>query len=587
MDKPDLIAEAAKIVFSFALFRGILHQLVGNPAAPTNSIKSPHFNMTLTPAMDTAADWNLTNILTALIIVLTSCMVLQSYWYRRHTYQLFNRLGIPGPKPNIIKGNGDLMRNPSLLSIEVMDQWQAEYGDIYGYFIGQKPYIVISDLDLVQQVLISDFHKFVNRPGMSIEIRPVIHSMVGLRDQRWKEVRRVISPTFSRRKLRRISHSIQRCVDVLVEVVGKNGITDAGMNFYDAFQGLTCQVIGECALDTVIDCQRKPDDAFLNSLRKFLQAGNHPIIDLAIYFPVVRKILAVICRIASPTGQFTQSIIDNVQKVIDQRREDGTSHNDILQLLLDAAENKIDNSESDSSLSSEVNELRGGPRRPQYLLSDDEIIANAWVFLLGGFETTANALTYCSYLLATHPEIQDKLQQEIVENIAQDRSSEDLTDEEYDIIGHMPYLDQVLCESLRLFPPVVLFVNREAGEDTQLGKYHIPAGTNVQIPVWQIHHDRNLWPDPYRFDPDRFDSELKKSHHPMAWIPFGTGPRGCLGIRFAMVEAKIALVKLLQKYRLVPCERTETKLTLTAPTVTLNPKNGVWLRAEVREAPDV
>ena len=86
----------------------------------------------------------------------------------------------------------------------------------------------------------------------------------------------------------------------------------------------------------------------------------------------------------------------------------------------------------------------------------------------------------------------------------QDRSSEDLTDEEYDIIGHMPYLDQVLCESLRLFPPVVLFVNREAGEDTQLGKYHIPAGTNVQIPVWQIHHDRNLWPDPYRFDPDRY-----------------------------------------------------------------------------------
>lgn len=395
--------------------------------------------------MDTAADWNLTNILTALIIVLTSCMVLQSYWYRRHTYQLFNRLGIPGPKPNIIKGNGDLMRNPSLLSIEVMDQWQAEYGDIYGYFIGQKPYIVISDLDLVQQVLISDFHKFVNRPGMSIEIRPVIHSMVGLRGQRWKEVRRVISPTFSRRKLRRISHSIQRCVDVLVEVVGKNGITDAGMNFYDAFQvqvkeitfvkdfllieftfceqGLTCQVIGECALDTVIDCQRKPDDAFLNSLRKFLQAGNHPIIDLAIYFPVVRKILAVICRIASPTGQFTQSIIDNVQKVIDQRREDGTSHNDILQLLLDAAENKIDNSESDSSLSSEVNELRGGPRRPQYLLSDDEIIANAWVFLLGGFETTANALTYCSYLLATHPEIQDKLHQEIVENIAQVHST--------------------------------------------------------------------------------------------------------------------------------------------------------------------
>lgn len=184
-------------------------------------------------------------------------------------------------------------------------------------------------------------------------------------------------------------------------------------------QGLTCQVIGECALDTTIDCQRKPDDDFLNSLRQFLKTANHPIIDLAIYFPLVRQILAIICRVASPTGQFTQSIIDNVQRVIDERRENGTSHNDILQLLLDAAENQIDSSESDSSSNSEASEPKGGPRRLQYLLSDDEIIANAWVFLLGGFETTANALTYCSYLLATHPDIQEKLHQEIVENLPQ------------------------------------------------------------------------------------------------------------------------------------------------------------------------
>ena len=281
-------------------------------------------------------------------------------------------------------------------------------------------------------------------------------------------------------------------------------------------------MIGECALNTTVDCQRQPQDEFLNSLRQFLKQANNPIIDLAIYFPLVREILAVVCRVASPCGQFTQSIIDKVQSVIDHRRnhyQDGvapTSHNDILQLLMEASENRL-----------EGENAAEGRSRSNQLLTDDEIIANAWVFLLGGFETTANALTYCAYLIATHPDVQEKLHQELMDHLGVripspyiphvyiarpkinvcvclsfQESSGDL-ETDYNKISQLTYLDQVFSEALRLFPPVVLFVTREASEDTQLGQFHIPAGTNVQIPIWQIHHDPNLWPDPYRFDPDR------------------------------------------------------------------------------------
>ena len=199
---------------------------------------------------------------------------------------------------------------------------------------------------------------------------------------------------------------------------------------------MTCQVIAECALDTTVDCQRYPDDPFLNALQQFMNSTHkNPIIDLAIYFPLVKKILAIICRIASPTGQFTQSIIDRVQRAIDKRRSgQAYRHNDILQLLLDAAEKpSVDKNQrhSDSENSSDqVTDSSPSPsvsssasRRMQYLLSDDEIIANAWVFLLGGFETTANALSYCAYLLATHPDIQEKVYQEIVDNIVEVISS--------------------------------------------------------------------------------------------------------------------------------------------------------------------
>lgn len=178
----------------------------------------------------------ITSHLLALLMALVLGSILQSYRQRREAYQFFRRLGIPGPRPHLIKGNGDKMRNPDLLALDVMDEWQAEFGDLYGYFVGQKPYVVVSDLDMVQQVLIGDFHKFVNRPHMGIEIRPVINTLVGLRSQRWKEVRSLVSPTFSRRKMRKISLSIQRCVDIMVDVVGQHASNHRDVDFYGVFQ---------------------------------------------------------------------------------------------------------------------------------------------------------------------------------------------------------------------------------------------------------------------------------------------------------------------------------------------------------------
>jgi cytochrome P450 len=113
----------------------------------------------------------------------------------------------------------------------------------------------------------------------------------------------------------------------------------------------------------------------------------------------------------------------------------------------------------------------------------------------------------------------------------------------------MEYLDKVISESLRLYPPVVSFVVRRVGEDITLGQYKIPEGMNIQIPVWQIHHDPNLWPKPYQFDPERFDRTQKKSRHPMAYIPFGAGPRNCIGAKFAMTETKLTLARIIRKFR--------------------------------------
>ena len=152
----------------------------------------------------------------------------------------------------------------------------------------------------------------------------------------------------------------------------------------------------------------------------------------------------------------------------------------------------------------------------------------------------------------------------------------------YDQLAALPYLDQVLCESLRFYPPVVTFVSRHAAQPARLGGYSLPAGVNLMAPVWTIHHDPAVWPDPERFEPERFSRERSEGRHPMAWLPFGAGPRNCLGRRFAMLETKLLLVRLVRRFRLEMAESTPRQLEFVVPTVTLCVKGELRLRMSPR-----
>lgn len=120
----------------------------------------------------------------------------------------------------------------------------------------------------------------------------------------------------------------------------------------------------------------------------------------------------------------------------------------------------------------------------------------------------------------------------------------------YEKISEMIFLDQIVCESLRLFPPVVNFVVRGLERDSWIGPYHLPGTVGIQVPVWQIHHDPQIWPEPYSFNPDRFANNAKKSFATnMQWIPFGGGPRSCVGARFAVLNMKFTLSSILRKFK--------------------------------------
>jgi cytochrome P450 family 3 subfamily A len=151
-----------------------------------------------------------------------------------------------------------------------------------------------------------------------------------------------------------------------------------------------------------------------------------------------------------------------------------------------------------------------------------EILAQAILFLLAGYETTASTLTLITYNLACHPEIQEKLIEEV------DKCIERHGGVNYESVFDNEYLDMVIEETMRMYPPATR-IDRVCSKDFEFEGIKIPKGQLVTIPIWAIHHDPEIYPDPYKFDPERFNQENKTKRVNEAFIPFGNGPRSCIG----------------------------------------------------------
>ncbi|XP_071551634.1 cytochrome P450 3A29-like [Panulirus ornatus] len=520
-------------------------------------------------------------MLLAVALLLCAALWVQE---RSRQHSVFSRLGIPHVPPHIIYGSSHILRAPGNLATEIVGQWMQRYGKVFGFYVGWQPNMVVADLDLVKMILVREFPNFSNRPTLVIDAQPVVDSLVGLRDQRWKDVRSVLAPTFSLIKMKFMASIMNRKANELLSIVSRKVELGEPIEWHTTFQGMTLDIICECALALETHCQRDQNgDDFFLAVRQFLKTAVNPAILMALYFKMFAKFLSFVSNKLAYSGRMTQMIVNHLKTVIAIRRKDmGTKYLDVLQLMLEAAESRHDDSKEAKVELPSVNDKSDSPRGNwlKKSLTDEEIIANAWVFLLGGFETTANSITYTSYLLGTHPEVQERVYEELCE-VLQD-SPEELT---YEQVHRLKYLDQVFCEALRLYPPAVNFVSREASQDIQLGETFIPKNMSIQIPLWHIHRDPDQWPDAEVFDPDRFSPEARatSTRHPMAYLPFGAGPRNCPGIRFGQLEAKLAVARVIRRFRLVAYEDTPIPLTFEIPTVTLNPSKGVFMKAVPRD----
>jgi cytochrome P450 len=234
-----------------------------------------------------------------------------------------------------------------------------------------------------------------------------------------------------------------------------------------------------------------------------------------------------------------------VYTLIAKRRAEGGDHGDVLSMLLEARDEN------------------GGA------MDDKEARDQTMTLIAAGHETTSNALAWTFHLLSQNPAVYDKLMTEVRDVLGDHAPT-------LDDLPKLPYLDSVITESMRVYPPAWT-VNRTAIEPFELGGYSFPSGTQAIIPQWVVQHEVDVWGDPENFRPERWTPEFRQSLPRGAYFPFGMGPRICIGMPLAEMEARLVLATILQRYqpRVVPGRTVEP-----LPRVTLRIRNGLAVRLE-------
>ncbi|XP_046579194.1 cytochrome P450 3A29-like [Haliotis rubra] len=500
-----------------------------------------------------------------LFVLLTLAVAVLIYIHGTWNFNYFKKQGIPGPTPFPHFGNSF-----SFSFFHKFKEWKRQYGSIYGIFIGRTPAYVISDLDILKEVFVKSFNTFRNRMKFPFVSYPMNLGVFFLDDEHWRRVRSIITPSFSSGKLRKMCAAINDCSSTLTsnfsKVIGKN----EGVTVKDYFGAYTMDVISRTAFGIKVDSQNDFNNEFVANAKMMFTQSNQ------------RTLLAILARLFPPLVWVTRKFVGglfpnrsihffqaNILEMIKQRQNDSKENReqriDFLQLLVDAETTD----DTDKQVNGHAANGQASEKHTVRRLTTDEIVGQGILFFVAGYETTASTLTFASHSLAMNPDAQEKAYNEIKEMLGNEEPN-------YDNIGKLKYLDNVITETLRLYPPAIA-LHRRASENIQIKGLTIYEGQTVFAPVFALQRDPNLFKDPHSFKPERHDEKS----NPLSFLAFGYGPRICIGMRLALVEAKIALVHVLRAVKFERMQDTQEVLTFNTSNL-LQPEKDIKLKVSAR-----
>jgi cytochrome P450 len=434
----------------------------------------------------------------------------------------------PGPSGRPVMGNlSDFSRDP----LQFLTRCAQEHGDcVRMTFLGSTAYL-LSHPDYIEHVLWSHHREF--RKGISFR-SPIMRGLLGdglvsSEGEFWVRQRRLAQPSFHRER-------IQAYGEVMVEYTErmlarwKAGET---RDIHPDFMRLALEIVAKTLFNVDIGSEAGAIGRALEALMEQFTTQWGVLGFLDHYIPTITSM-----RFRGAIRQLDEVVLE----IIRRRRAEDRDTGDLLSMLLAAQD-------------------EDGSR-----MTDRQLRDEAMTFLFAGHETTALTLTWTCYLLTRHPEAEARLIQELEEVL--DGRAAGATD-----LPRLSWAECVIRESMRLYSPV-WSLGREAIQDCSIGGYHVPRGTQLILSQWVTHRDPRFWEEPEAFRPERWEDEREKDIPRTAYFPFGGGPRACIGLQFAMMEAVLVLATVYQRFRLTlaPGHRVTPW-----PTMTLRPREGVRL----------
>jgi cytochrome P450 len=420
-------------------------------------------------------------------------------------------------------------------------EWQMwlmnEFGDICRTSLGPFfPVVLIGSAELAQAVLVEKAQQFVKSRGLQVT-RPVLgNGLLTSEGDFHRRQRKLISPGLTHRRVGSYAGVMASYAEAAQET-WKDGET---IDVSAAMMKLTLAIAGKTMFDADLEGEASEIGEALTIANRTVSDQITSLLPAPLAWPLPRNWAA---------KKAIRRLEQTVYKMIADRRSSGQDPGDILSMLLLAEEEGSGSKMTDLEIRDEVMTL-----------------------FLAGHETTANALAWTFYLLSRHPEVYGRLRAE-VDTALGGRSPV------FEDVPRLPYALAVLKESMRLYPPAYI-IGREAACDVDIGPYRLPRKMTAFINVYGMHRRAKYFPDPERFDPDRFKPELEKQMR-TTYLPFGGGPRVCIGNQFALLEGQLVLATLVQR---VVFESASDRAVEAEPLITLRPRHGVPLVVRRRPA---
>lgn len=354
---------------------------------------------------------------------------------------------------------------------------------------------VLTDLNLIKNIMVKDFANFTDRSSFVNEKDdPLTANMLNLSGKQWQDIRTKLTPTFSSGKIKFMYPTIAKVANEMSAVLTRMADSSSVINIRDIVSRYTVDVIGNCAFGIECNSLKNDNCEFLEKGRIGIMKPRHG----AIIMSLIRSFpeMASAFRFKVIRDDVSSFFLNMVKETVSYREQNNVVYKDLMNILI------------------------GLKNNDKTQLTLNQISAQAFLFFIAGFETSSTVLTFLIYELALHQDIQDKARLEILNVL--DKAEE----MQYDQISDLTYLNMIFMETLRKYPPAPIVLRKAKANYPVTGThFEIEKNQKVIIPIYAIHHDERIYPNPELFDPDRFLPKAIAKRPSNAWLPFGDGPR--------------------------------------------------------------